>query len=337
MHGPLSLTRELQYVGHPHIISEYNHPMPNRFRAEVPWLAATYGRLNGTDAYFHFALGQADWLRSHTKFSIDSPVVLGQFPATAIIFRKGYVKEGPVVSHSALRLADLYAFQGTPTAEEQNLDSLRQADVPANRSQRQDTAPSVDPLAYYVGQVTMDVGENPGKSTAMDLTPFISRENSVVLSATSELVWSWNRGIVALNATHAQGACGFLGGVPSVSLKDMTIKSTNEYGTVLLVALDDQPLATSQRMLLQVMTEDRNYGWETQPAEADAIVKQRITNLGSPPIVVRQVAGSIALKRADAAKLRVTALDFNGYERQELGSAAEVRLLPDCLYYVIRK
>ena len=66
--------------------------------------------------------------------------------------------------------------------------------------------------------------------------------------------------------------------------------------------------------------------------------RKKITILGAPPIVVRQIAGLFSFKRADAMDLRVTALDHNGYRRQELtDSAANVRLLPDCLYYVISK
>jgi hypothetical protein len=335
MFGPDSLTKELQYVGHPHIISEYNHPMPNRFRAEVPWLAATYGRLCGTDAYFHFALGQADWLRAHPKFSIYTPVVMGQFPATALLFRKGYVTEGPVVFHSAVELSDLYGFQGTPVAEEQNLDELRKADIPSGGQMERDAPMAVDPLAYYVGQVTMEIGESPGKSRTMDLSPYIDRQKKMVRSATGELIWSWGRGAVALNATHAQGACGFLGELPNINLRDVTVRSRNEYGAVLVVSLDGEPLATSARILLQVMTEDGNYGWATEEVAKGGQAKKKITNLGSPPIVVKNISGTVSLKRRDAASLRVTALDFNGYKRQEVGDATQIKLLPDCLYYLI--
>jgi hypothetical protein len=311
--------------------------MPNRFRAEVPWLAATYGRLCGTDAYFHFALSQADWLRAHTKFSIYTPVVMGQFPATALLYRKGYVTEGPVVSHSAVKLSDLYAFQGTPVSEEQNLDELRKADIPPGGRLERDAPMAVDPLAYYVGQVTMEIAESPGKSRTVDLSPYIDRQKKMVRSATGELIWSWGRGAVALNATHAQGACGFLGEQPNINLKDVTIRSGNQYGALLVVSLDGEPLATSARILLQVMTEDRNFGWETEEVAKGGQTKKKITSLGSPPIVVKDISGTVSLKRRDAAGLRVTALDFNGYKRQEIGDAARIELLPDCLYYLISR
>jgi hypothetical protein len=166
--------------------------------------------------------------------------------------------------------------------------------------------------------------------------PYIDRQKKMVHSATGELIWSWGRGAVALDATHAQGACGFLGELPNVNLKDVTIRSGNEYGAVLVVSLDSEPLATSAQILLQVMTEDRNYGWETEEM-ADGETKKKITNLGSPPIVVKNISGTVSLKRRDAAGLRVTALDFNGYQRQEIGDATRIELLKDCLYYLISK
>ena len=44
------------------------------------------------------------------------------------------------------------------------------------------------------------------------------------------------------------------------------------------------------------------------------------------------------MTRPEGAALKVTALDHNGYARQEMpGAAGNIALLPDCLYYVIAK
>jgi hypothetical protein len=116
----------------------------------------------------------------------------------------------------------------------------------------------------------------------------------------------------------------------------------NEYGAVMVVSLDGQPLAQSERILLQVMTEEKNTGWTTEPVmakqdegepEAPAL---NITSTGTPPLLVRKIAGSVSLKRANAATLKITALDANGYPRQTLpASTKPIRLLPDCLHYII--
>jgi hypothetical protein len=334
LYGPDCLTREIQYGMRPHFVSEYNYPMPNRFRAESPPLAALYGALTGTDCYVHFALGVAEWQRSHSKFSVYTPVTMGQFPALSLIFRRGYVKPGPVVYHVTASLADLYQLKGTPVSEDQNLDQFRLADVPAGGIIEADSAVSMDPLAYFVGQVVLDVTDGAPSTSVMDLSPFIDRQARVVRSATKEVAWDWGNGVVSVDAPCAQGAVGFLGSAGTLEFADVTVTSSNEYAAVFVVSLDGKPLSSSRNILVQVMTEDRNYGWKT---EGDTV--KTITDMGAPPIVVREMAGSVELRRRDAAGLRAIALDHNGYRREMIarGGAGSLRieLQPDVLYYVI--
>ena len=329
-----ALVTELAYTGHTHTVSEYNLPMPNRFRADGPVVAAAYGALGGTDAYFHFATSSAAWEDTHAKFSIHTPVWMGQSPACALIFRRGYVKPGPVVVHEAARLADLFDLKGTAIEQPQNFDELRKADIPPGARAEVQRLGAIDPLAYFVGQVTRTVARDAGKNVVQDLAPYIDRASKTVKSMTGQLLWDYGRGLVTINAPAAQGATGFLAKAGAVELADVAVSSANEYGSVLVVSMDSRPLATSARILVQVMTEDTNCGWTTR----DSGGTKTITDLGGPPIIVRNVAGTVALKRRDAASLKVTALDANGYKRQEVpGGAAAIRLLPDCLYYIVTK
>ena len=326
---------QVQYEGHLNIISEINWPMPNRFRADMPFLCALYGSLQGTDGFFHFAVGTADWVPQHPKFSIYSPVIMGQFPAAALIYRKGYVKRGPVVVREAAKLSDLYALKGTAISEPQNLDDLRQADVPKGGVLDTERARGIDPLAYYVGQVVRRVGEDPGRSQVRDLSPYVDRTKKTIASATGELRWDYGKGIVTFNTPLAQGAAGFLRQAGSIKLDHITIRSQNKYGSVALVSLDGRPLRTSRRMLLQVMTEDANHGWATSGGAWTTI-----TSLGGPPVVVREISGRVSITRPDAGKLGATALDFNGRRRATMSrptkAALLIDLLPDCLHYLVK-
>jgi len=345
LRGPESLTPELEVEEHPHLVSEYSYPMPNRFRTECVWLTATYGSLAGTDGFVFFSNSNADWMRTNAKWPVCTPAVMGQFPAAALAFRQGYVQEGPVVSRTAARLEDLYALKGTPVAEAQNLDALRAADIPPGGRQEVAGMQAVDPLAFYVGPVTLRVAEDPGRSLVRDLRPFIDRQRKLVTSATGELAWDWGRGVVVCRAPRVQGACGFLAAAGSVEAGDLRLALANEYAAVLAVSLDKEPLAKSRKILLQVMTEDQNFGWTVEPAalkdrKAAAAKAWRITDLGGPPLEVRRISGTVALKHADAASLRVTALDANGLRVREVpvttaGGALRLELLPDCLYYGI--
>jgi hypothetical protein len=70
---------DIQYNGLPSTISEINWTPPNRFRADLPLLAASYGALQGTDGFFFFALSGPSWQEVLGKFSIQTPVAIGQF------------------------------------------------------------------------------------------------------------------------------------------------------------------------------------------------------------------------------------------------------------------
>jgi hypothetical protein len=98
------------------------------------------------------------------------------------------------------------------------------------------------------------------------------------------------------------------------------------------LSLDDQPLKTSGRMQLQVMSEDNNYGW-TAPGEG----LRTIQSLGAPPLVVRNLAGTVSLSRPDAGALRVTPLDFNGYKTEPRTGAGSIVLEAKTLYYIVER
>ena len=115
-------------------------------------------------------------------------------------------------------------------------------------------------------------------------------------------------------------------------LKDLSVTSDLELGHIIAVALDDQPLATSGRILLQVMSEEQASNYQTEPVSATV---KRIVNIGTDPWQVRELKGTVRFKRADAAQLKVTALDFNGYPAGSAGTAQEIQLQPKTMYYLI--
>jgi hypothetical protein len=326
---------DLSYNDKPSIVSEINWPAPNRYRTEMPLLAAAYGALQGTAGFFFFATAEIDWPGHLAKFSISDPVGMGQFPAAALLYRKGLVRAGDVTVRVESRLADLFALEGIPVVAPQNVDALRSASLPRQPFSGLPRVPSIDPLAFLAGRVEVNVSETGGASKMIDLSRFVDRPRKVVKSTTGELTWDYGRGLVTIDAPAAQGALGFLSRAGAIQLDDLTIASESEFGSLLLVSMDDRPLKTSRMMLLQVMTEDNNSGWAAPGSGLRSIV-----DVGGPPIVVRDIAGRVALRRPDATSLQVIPVDFNGYR-----SAAQrpdvtgdgFRLLPRTLYYLVKR
>jgi hypothetical protein len=326
---------DLRYNGKPSTVSEVNWPTPNRFRADLPFIAAAYGVLQGSDGIFFFATGDPSWAQTLGKFSLRTPVITGQFPATALLYRQGLIKSADTVISVNLPVADIQQLKGAPVSGPVNLDELRAKDVPAGQAAPVAKVNAVDPLSFLVGKVGIEFTTTGGSSRLADLSKFIDRDAKVVRSATGELSWNWGQGRVALLAPRATGVTGFLNMAGKITLKDITLETSLEYGTVLLVSLDGLPIATSKRLLLQVMSEDNNYGWQTSAPDATGL--QTITELGGPPLVVKKFSGVVTLRRPDAATLRVTALDANGYPTGKAGTAAALALQPATLYYLLEK
>jgi hypothetical protein len=138
--------------------------------------------------------------------------------------------------------------------------------------------------------------------------------------------------VLTLNAPRAQGVSGALNEAGKVELRDLTISSELDLAHIVAVALDDRPLATSQRILLQVMSEERASGFETETVSATV---KRIKNIGRDPWQVKNLAGTVAFKRADAGRLKVTALDFNGRPTGDAGPATGIQLKPATIYYLV--
>ena len=113
------------YAGKPSMISETTFCRPNRYRSEAPLFYAAYGALQGSDCIVHFAFDGMNWNVKPGFFmqpwTLASPAMLGQFPAAALIYRKGLVAEGKMLVDLNLKLDDLLALRGTPVAPRRRL------------------------------------------------------------------------------------------------------------------------------------------------------------------------------------------------------------------------
>jgi hypothetical protein len=321
---------DIRYDGKPSTITEINWTPPNRLRADLPLVSAAYGLLQGSDALFFFASASPSWEGGIGKFGLRTPVIAGQYPATAYLYRKGLVKPGPVAVEANLSLSRLRNLEGAPVTAPQNLDQFRAADVPG-QPKKVEALGGIDPLTFLVGKVAVNFTPDERPSSTMNLGRYIDRDTKVVRSATGELAWDYGKGLVTVDAPMAQGITGFLS-QGKLSTATVEVTSPMEYGAIVLVALDGKPIRQSGKILLQVMSQESVYGFQTSGSG-----KLTITDVGSAPLVVRKFRGTVTLKRPDAGTLRVTALDPNGYPMRKLGNGGRIDLVEDVLYYLIEK
>jgi hypothetical protein len=325
---------DVHYDGKPSMISETTWDRPNRFRSEAPLYLAVYGALQHSDAIVHFALDGRDWAVKPNywmqPWTLMTPAMVGQFPAAALIFRRGLVTAGSVLADLRLSREALLRLEGTPLPQDAALDELRLKDIPSGAELK--PGARLDPLLHYAGRAEVKFVSGPGSVKVSDLKPLIDHAKQTVTSGTSELKLDYGKGVLIINAARAQGVSGRLQAAGAVETRDLAIVSEMELGHIVAVALDDQPLARSAKILLQVMSEEQASGFQTETVSEGV---KRITNIGTDPWQVKELNGTVRFKRADAAQLKVTALDFNGYAIGACGSGNQIKLQPATLYYLV--
>lgn len=322
------------YQGIPSMISETTFCRPNRYRSEAPLYFAAYGALQDSDSIVHFALDGSRfsvkpgfWMQ---QWTLVTPAMMGQFPAAALIYRRGLVSTGKVLAEVHLNKSDLLQLKGTPLPQDASLDELRLKDVPTSRELK--PGQRIDPLIHYAGKVLVDFTTEPSTTKLADLSRLIDHDSKTILSSTDELRLDYGKGLLTLNAPRAQGLSGNLKAAGKAELKDLTIASDLDLGHIIAIPLDDQPLSSARRILLQVMSEERETNQKTEEVRQGV---KRILNIGTDPWQVKELQGTVRFKRPASMRVKITPLDFNGYPAGDAISGPEIKLQPNTIYYLV--
>ena len=336
-------TNVKQAVGHPMMIFESLWVPPNLYAAEGPLMVAGQMSLTGLDSFYWFASGGEEWGAPDGKWAYNTPLQMGQFPATALAFRKGYIAEAaePVV-YEERSLEDIWQQKVPLIAETAVYDPNRdKGDMPVDSA----VSTPVDPLAFIAGPVQVKYGGSAANNrVSPKLGSLIDKEQQTITSVTGQIRTDYGKGIYQVNAPKCQGAAGFLSTEPEIALADVTIRSRNEYSSVVVVPLDDQPIASSRLVLVQVGTVARPSGWIARERSVEAGGKLQdglqILRKGDAPVMVANTDADVLLANPNLRS--AVALDANGQpldepvkvERQ--GATLRVTLPPNALYTLVK-
>jgi len=319
---------------------------PNIHQSEGPFLSAVYGGLTGLSGICWDGLynqpeydlqavlpinAKVKWL---IVFRHACPSFATSFPAAALIFRNSYVTRGKPVVEEERKLSDMWERK-LPLAMDHG---SYKATSEAMKSG------SVDPLAFFVGPVRVKYDGDPSRSKVADFSKLILRDQQRVLSNTGQVELNYGKGICTVDAPKAQGVCGFLDQTGTFALSTVTITSTNPYAAILVVPLDDQPLATSKKVLVQVGTTARPTGWKSEPAELKVaghekpIPAERVLDLGSGPWRIAATHATVTIANPHLTK--ATLLDANGMAAGDVPvnrarEKCQVNLPPQTMYLVL--
>ena len=327
------------------IMSESTWTNPNRFKAEGPLLVAAYCSLVDIDGWFWFATDGIGYVEDYPKFPVSVPSLMGQFPGAALLYRRGDVAEAPVVVRDERTLSEMYFKERAIIWKDQNYDPT------SEDPSKYDFSPAtgegrMDPLAMLVGKMESVFKTNDAVDyVSPEVFARIDNSAGTVRSTTDEVELNWTQGVFRVSTPRHQSVAGFLGGVHEMDLDDVTIVCSNEFGAVMVVSLDHNPIRDSSKILIQAMTEDNPYQWIDQDKTFDYKGKtydgKEIVSLGQPPYNVVDIHTKVILKGVDEV-LGVTILDENGYAREPgtgtvTAAGFEIVLPEDSLYTIVTR
>ncbi len=321
--------RSLIYPGKPVFFSEISWPLPNRFRPEMVPVATTLAALQGVDALCFNVINFPFWQSSLSseRTPAFTPAVMGQMPAFAYAFRRNLLPEGAMVAALDISDASLFALKSMPLHE--NGDTQMTASLFSGQAQDIDPAAGVPPSLWINGGIEVRLG---AKEDRFEMMQSVQPDATVHEAAGGAVKWDHAAGVLRVDAPACKAVCGFLKNAGPMELDGVEFTSGMEFGTICLVALDGQPLAMSKKMLLQVFSEETNSG-----AYAEGNEIKTIRSTGQPPILVKNMSGTVRFLRPDASQLIFTALDFNGGRTVTAGTGGNLSLLPATAYYLVEK
>jgi hypothetical protein len=325
--NPIDLPINIKQVtGHPTIVSESSWVPPLGYQSEGTFLISAFQSLTGVDGLYWFTDDVPQWQQpasangfvpSLGKWIIATPEILGNFPASALIYRQGYIKQAPVVVQEHRPLQDLWNQVLPLISEESGFD--RNRDRLQNNKTSQLT--TVNPLAFLVGKVKVTYDSDRSQNQVMELMPYLNEKDRTIQSITGEISWDYGKGVCILNSPKAQGATGFLKSVGTIALKDGSITADNDYATVAIAAMDNQTISQSQKILVQVGTIARSTGWKQKIAQwvdqsGQSHQGFEILDYGHAPWAIAKNHLSITINNPGLTK--ATILDMNGMATKNL-------------------
>lgn len=297
--GNLARLAVYRVAGRPFTVSEYDHPAPSHYAAEMFPMIASFGALQDWDGLFQFDWGgtDSDARRITGYFALQQhPAKLALLPAAALMFRRGDV---PAATATA-RLAIPAAHAEELTAENVSMpDAWRRA------------------------------GLTPGHLLTHRLelrfAPVDELQFAATPGAASPVAWNPAAGLYTVDAPAAKVVAGrCTGTTTTLADAEFTVAANpRNFAVLALSALDAQPLPRSRRLLLAAVgnAENTGMGWNDDHTSVGS-------RWGQAPTICQGIAAHVSL--AATRRATVHALDGSGTRTAEVPSTlADGRLTFD--------
>lgn len=241
--------------GMPLTISEYDHPAPSFFVAEMYPMLNSFSAFQDFDGIYHFCTGNPYNSGKISNFFYTSGHPLKQvfIPAGVVMFRMAAIKPG-----------EHFVKLGLP--KESVVGELVKAGDKlklhvTNMNYVWEAAGSVNALTL-LHPISVDT-----KATELAMSEKISAPEGPWVSETGEIIWENKDSLNAVykvNAPAVRAAVGYIGGknidLGSVSIRMDTTKYN--WATITLTSLDGKPVEESSKILLVAAGRAENTDWK---------------------------------------------------------------------------
>jgi hypothetical protein len=280
--GNLARLGVYRVAGKPYTVTEYDHPAPSHYAAEMFPMIASFAALQDWDGLFQFDWGgtDSDARRITGYFALQQhPAKLAFLPAAALMFRRG----------------DVEAARGTA-----------RLGIPAVQAE-QLTAENIS-----MSEAWQKGGLAPGDMLKQRLelrfTPGDRLELELTKGAGSPVAWDMEAGLYTVDAPAAKVVAGrCTGKTTRLEGAEFEVKPhARNFAVLSLNAADGQPLAQSRRLLLAAVgnVENTGLGWNADHTSVG-------TRWGRAPTICEGIAARITLTTA-ARNAKVHALNGAG-------------------------
>ena len=355
LHHPHRLPINVKQVqGRPFLITESGWNLPHKYQAEGPFLIAAYQSLTGVDGFYWFNpssinydedpywpyFGRINGEEPMFRWTLSTPGQMAMFPANALAFRSGYIRQGEPVVREHRDFQSMVERVLPIVTEEKSFDPNRDFYSPnVNAGET-----LLSPLTYLAGPVLVNYEGIPDSTFVhRQLDRLVDIPAMELTSNTGELTWDYKQGMCILDAPKAKGICGFPGQT-NYELTGLTISTTNEYVVVNVVSMDDQPISDSEKILIQIGTVYQPTAWKETPVafapndDVGNIQGFRIESLGRMPWKAAKTEVTIKLKGLGVKS--AWQLDAAGYPSREIntvtsGGETVIELPEDAMYVIL--
>lgn len=300
----LALCCSTRIHGQPMIMTEWDMPWPNSYRAEAPiWFPAMAGFQGWSAMTIHtYAYGT----------NLSSTDLLGKEATSPTIGSVAY-REGIFTCWNDPSKFGLL-YHGALMLRRGDVQEAKKT-IGARITDYSKAATALTATAMETHRVDM-VLDTTDTADLEDIRPaeekFIREDPDMIVSDTGELWRDVKKRIGAVDTPNTKAVYGFLGkkrasqlrGDMCIRLNGMEVDCYTDFASIALSSLTDKPIEESDNLLLSTIGRSRNKG-----AEFDG---EKLIDYGTGPIMAEVIDAEIAI-RTEVPDLRVWSVNSDGY------------------------